>query len=187
MDKDIRHCLKVLHNGGVILYPTDTVWGLGCDATSPEAVEKIYQIKQRTQTSSMLVLLAHEGDLCRYVREVPPVAYQLIEVSDKPLTLIYPEAKNLAKNLTAEDGSIGIRIVRDAFCEKLLTAFRKPIVSTSANLHGKPTPGTFSEIGEEILLQADYVVGWKQEDRTRAKPSSLVKIGASGEIQILRP
>jgi L-threonylcarbamoyladenylate synthase len=187
MDKDISRCLEVLRSGGVIAYPTDTIWGLGCDATRPDAVEKIYSIKQRNQAQSLLVLLEHEGRLARYLKEVPEIAYQLIEVSDKPLTIIYPEARNLAPNLLAEDGSIGIRIVKDLFCEKLLAAFRKPIVSTSANLHGQKSPAVFTEIAEEILEKVDYVVQWRQEDTRRNTASSILKIGQKGEISIIRP
>ncbi|MDD4032025.1 MAG: L-threonylcarbamoyladenylate synthase [Bacteroidales bacterium] len=187
MDKDIPRCLEVLRSGGVIAYPTDTIWGLGCDATRADAVEKIYSIKQRSQAQSLLILLEHEGQLTRYLKEVPEIAYQLIEVSDKPLTIIYPEARNLAPNLLAEDGSIGIRIVRDAFCEKLLAAFRKPIVSTSANLHGEKSPAVFTEISEEILKKVDYVVQWRQDDTSRSAASSILKIGQKGEISIIRP
>lgn len=186
MNKDISRCIEVLRSGGVIAYPTDTIWGLGCDATQPAAVEKIYTIKQRNQAQSLLVLLEHEGRLSQYLKEVPEIAYQLIEVSDKPLTLIYPGAKNLASNLLAEDGSIGIRIVKDLFCEKLLTTFRKPIVSTSANLHGQPSPAVFAEISEDILKQADYVVEWRQEDNSPGVASSILKLGAKGEITIIR-
>jgi L-threonylcarbamoyladenylate synthase len=185
--EDLKSALEVLRNGGVILYPTDTVWGLGCDATNPEAVKRIYGIKQREDAKSMLVLIENPNRLNAYVREVPEVAWQLIEVTDKPLTIIYPDAKNLAPNLIAEDGSIGIRITSETFTEHLIQQFRRPVVSTSANISGKSTPQNFIEIEEEIKASVDYIVHFRQEDRTLNSPSSIIKLGTGGQIQIIRP
>ena len=183
---DLKNALQVLRNGGVILYPTDTIWGLGCDATNPEAVARIFRIKQREDTRSMLVLLENPNMLNAYVKEVPEVAWQLIEVTDKPLTIVYSGAKNLAPNLIAADGSIGIRITTETFTEHLIQQFRRPIVSTSANLSGRPSPQNFAEIGEEILSAVDYVVKYRQDDRSNASHSSIIKLGTGGEIQIIR-
>lgn len=184
---DLKKALEVLRQGGVILYPTDTVWGIGCDATNPEAVKRIYAIKQREDAKSMLVLIENPNMLNSYVREVPEIAWQLIEVTDKPLTIIYPGAKNLAPNLIATDGSVGIRVTSELFSEHLVQRFRRPIVSTSANLSGKPTPQNFDEIGEEIKSAVDYVVEYRQEERSKNAPSSIIKLGVGGEIQIIRP
>jgi len=186
MDNEIKVVLEILNKGGLILYPTDTIWGIGCDATNKEAVDKIYKIKQREDSKSMLVLVDNEYRLQQYTIEIPEIAYQLIEVSDKPLTIIYPGAKNLADNLISDDGSIGIRITNDDFCQKLLGRFKKPLVSTSANISGKNSPATFSDIEEEIKNSVDYVVNWRQDDHRPAIPSSIIKLGVGGEIKIIR-
>jgi L-threonylcarbamoyladenylate synthase len=186
MIDDIQAALRVLRNGGTIVYPTDTIWGIGCDATNKSAVSKIYEIKERSDEKSMLVLLHSENLLPSYVREVPEVAWQLIEVSVNPITIIYPGAKNLAENLTGPDRTIGIRLTEDPFCSKLIELFRKPIVSTSANISGKPSPSIFNEIEEAILNKVDYVVQWRQEDVSRSKASSIIKLGTGGEIEIIR-
>ncbi len=185
--EDLKSALEVLRQGGVILYPTDTVWGLGCDATNPAAVKRLYEIKQREDVKSMLVLIENPNMLHSYLKEVPEIAWQLIEVTDKPLTIVYPGAKNLASNLIASDGSIGIRVTTERFTEHLIQRFRKPIVSTSANLSGRSTPQCFDEIEEEIKSASDYVVQYRQEEREQATPSSIIKLGIGGEIQILRP
>jgi L-threonylcarbamoyladenylate synthase len=186
MDNEIKKAIEILNQGGIILYPTDTIWGIGCDATNKEAVKKIYEIKQREDSKSMLVLLDSEIRLQQYIKEVPEIAWQLIEVSDKPLTIIYPGAKNLADNLLAEDGSIGIRIPADEFCRKLLARFKKPLVSTSANISGRMSPSVFAEIEQEIKSSVDYVVNWRQNDTNHGIPSSIVKLGVGGEIKIIR-
>ena len=149
---DLKQALLILRNGGVILYPTDTIWGLGCDATNAEAVKRIFEIKQREDVKSMLVLIENQNMLNSYVREIPEVAWQLIEVADKPLTIIYPGAKNMASNLIAPDGSVGIRITTETFTEHLIQQFRRPVVSTSANLSGKPAPQNFDQIDAEIMM-----------------------------------
>ncbi|MFA8434064.1 MAG: L-threonylcarbamoyladenylate synthase [Marinifilaceae bacterium] len=187
MNEDIKKALEVLKSGGVILYPTDTIWGIGCDATNPEAVKRVYEIKKREDSKSMLVLMENPNRLNSYMDEVPEIAWDLIEVTDKPLTLIYPGAKNLASNLINEDGTIGIRITQEAFTQQLIQRFRKPIVSTSANVSGQPSPGNFSEISEEIVNAVDFVVEYRQDEVEKAVASSIMKIGLSGEIQILRP
>jgi len=186
MNEDINKALEVLKSGGVILYPTDTIWGLGCDATNKGAVEKIFKIKKRNEQKSMLILLNNISSIYSYVDIVPEIAFDIIELSDKPVTLIFPGAKNLAKNLIAEDGSIGIRITHERFTEQLLKKFKKPIVSTSANIANTETPLNFSEISIEITEKVDYIVKYKQEETTLGNSSSIIKIGLSNEIQVIR-
>lgn len=186
MHDDIKKALEVLKNGGVILYPTDTIWGIGCDATNPEAVKRIYQIKKREDSKSMLVLMENPALLDRYVEEVPEVAWDLIEITTTPLTVIYSGAKNLAKNLIAQDGSIGIRFTKEAFTSLLLQRLRRPLVSTSANISGEKSPALFDEISDEIKDAVDYIVEFRQDDITPAQPSSIIKLGPGGQIDILR-
>jgi L-threonylcarbamoyladenylate synthase len=186
MINDIKAALEVLQKGGVILYPTDTIWGLGCDACNEEAVKRIYAIKNRIDSKSMLVLMENAALLDRYVEEVPEIAFDLIEVTDKPLTIIYDGAKNLARNLVAEDGSIGIRITTEAFSSDLIRRFKRPIVSTSANMSGKPSPACYDEIDQQIIDAVDYVVKYRQDDTQKAAPSSIMKLGRGGEIKIIR-
>ena len=186
MEEDIKKACEVLLKGGVILYPTDTIWGIGCDATNKDAVKKVYEIKQRIDSKSMLVLLDSTAKLDYYVDEYPDVALDLIELSNKPMTIIYSSAKNLASNLIAEDGSIGIRITQETFSKELCRRFKKTIVSTSANISGKTSPANFSEIESEILHAVDYIVKYKQDDSTPAKPSSIIKLDKSGLVKIIR-
>ncbi len=186
MHDDLKKALEVLKNGGIILYPTDTIWGIGCDATNAEAVQRIYKIKKREDSKSMLVLMENPALLERYVDDVPEVAWDLVEISTTPLTVIYPSAKNLAKNLIAEDGSIGIRFTKEIFTTQLLQRFRRPLVSTSANISGEKSPAFFDEISEEIKNSVDYVVQYRQEDQTPATPSSIIKLGPGGRIDIIR-
>jgi len=186
MIEDVKAALAILQKGGVILYPTDTIWGLGCDACNEEAVKRIYAIKNRVDSKSMLVLMENAALLERYVEEVPEIAYDLIELTDKPLTIIYDGAKNLAKNLVAEDGSIGIRLTTEQFSSDLIRRFKRPIVSTSANISGKPSPACFAEIAQEIIDSVDYVVTYRQDDNQKAVPSSIIKLGRGGEIKIIR-
>lgn len=187
---DYRNIIKtttdILFKGGIILYPTDTIWGIGCDATNETAVQKIYEIKQRTDSKSMLVLLDSINKLSGYIREIPGPAIELIEVSDKPLTIIYPEARNLASNLIAKDGSIGIRIIEDDFCTRLLERFRKPIVSTSANISGMESPSCFTEISEEIKDAVDYIIPLRQNDTNTKIASSIIKLEIDGRFKIIR-
>jgi len=184
--EDISNALETLRKGGIILYPTDTIWGIGCDATNAAAVERIYTLKQRHDSKSMLVLLENPNLIASYVEEMPEVAWDLIEFAEKPTTIIYDKAKNLASALIAEDGSIGIRITREAFTMQLIQRFRKPLVSTSANLSGKPSPVNFSSVSDEIKSKVDYIVCYRQEELITPPPSSIIKLGVSGLIQIIR-
>ena len=186
LKEDLNKALKVLQDGGIILYPTDTIWGIGCDAANSEAVKRIYEIKKREDSKSMLVLIDMAERIPSYVREMPEVAWELIDVADKPLTIIYPGAKNLASNLINEDGTIGIRVSQENFTKNLINKFRRPIVSTSANISGQAFPANFDEISEEIKNAVDYIVEFRQDDRSKAAPSSIIKLGVSGEIKILR-
>ena len=175
-----------MNEGGVILYPTDTIWGIGCDATNEEAVRRVYQIKQRSDSKAMLVVVDSPVKVDFYVQEVPEVAWDLIEVADKPLTIIYSGARNLASNLIAEDGSVGIRVTNEEFSKRLCQQFRKAIVSTSANISGQPSPANYSEITEELKSMVDYVVGYRQEEMGHPKPSSIIKLDKGGVIKIIR-
>jgi L-threonylcarbamoyladenylate synthase len=184
--EDLTNALEVLRKGGTILYPTDTIWGIGCDATNQAAVKKVYEIKQREDSKSMLALLENPNLILSYIEEMPEVAWDLIEFAEKPTTIIYDKAKNLASNLIAEDGSIGIRITREAFTMQLLQRFRRPVVSTSANISGRPSPINFTAIDEEIKSKVDYIVQYRQEETLNPPPSSIIKLGVSGLIQIIR-
>ena len=185
---DLQAALKVLREGGVILYPTDTVWGIGCDATNAEAVARVYEIKKRADSKAMLVLLDGAGKLQGYMEKVPETAWMLLEASEgqKPLTIIYPRAKNLAANLLAEDGSVGIRITEELFSKALCEQLRRPIVSTSANFSGEPAAKLFSEISPEILEAVDYVCLFRRDDNSPAQPSSIIKIDDKERINIIR-
>jgi L-threonylcarbamoyladenylate synthase len=186
MQEEIKKSLEVLRNGGVILYPTDTVWGLGCDATNEDAVKRIFEIKKRADAKAMLVLVDNGAKIQSYIEDVPELAWDLIEFTEKPLTIIYPGARNLAKNLIAEDKSVGIRVTSEPFSRNLCTQFRKPIVSTSANVSGEKTPVNFSEISEEIKSAVDYVVNYRQDECSKPKPSSIIKLGKGGLFQMIR-
>lgn len=200
--EELDKVLKVLKSGGVILYPTDTVWGLGCDATDPEAVAKIYAIKHRSDSKALVLLAADMDQVARYVKEIPEMAVQLVEVNDKPMTLIYPGAiagkapaegqkavadkHFLAYNVVAEDDTVGIRIPMMDFCRDLCYRLGRPIVSTSANISGEATPKTFSDISEDILGAVDYVVDKKLESGATGLASQIIKIALNGEVQIIR-
>lgn len=175
-----------MREGGVILYPTDTIWGIGCDATNEDAVRRVYEIKQRQDSKAMLVLVDSSVKVDFYVRDVPEVAWDLIDLADKPLTIIYSGARNLAANLLAEDGSVGIRVTNEDFSKRLCQQFRKAIVSTSANISGQPSPKNFSEISEEVKSAVDYIVGYQQEEMSNPKPSSIIKLDKGGVIKIIR-
>ncbi len=185
MQDDLKKTLVVLRTGGLILYPTDTVWGIGCDATNEQAVQRIFRIKKRDDHKSMLILLDYPGRLNSYVT-VPEIAWELINVSTSPLTIIYPGAKNLAKALISEDGSVGIRITSDEFCMELIRRFGKPVVSTSANISGAPSPAIFDEIGDDIISSVDYVVNWRQDDIQKRAASSIIKLHENGRFKIIR-
>jgi L-threonylcarbamoyladenylate synthase len=185
-DNDLNTSLKVLKEGGVILYPTDTIWGLGCDATNPAAVKKIFGIKSRTGGKGMIILVNGLSMLERYVKEVPEVVHQLISVTNSPLTIIYPDGRNLAEGVSSDDGSVGIRICNDEFCNELISRLRKPIVSTSANKTGKPAPSNFSEIDKSIIRSVDYKVRHRQDEKHKYSASPVIKVEKNGVFKILR-
>lgn len=186
MNTDISNAVEILKKGGIILYPTDTIWGIGCDATNSEAVARIYALKQREETKSMLVLVDNETRILRYVKEVPEITWQLIETNDRPMTIIYPDAINLATNLVSSDKTIGIRVTSDEFCQKLISKLNKPLVSTSANISGQASPALFNEISDEIKNGVDYIVNWRQNDAAKQPASQIIKVGLGGEIEIIR-
>lgn len=185
-EEDLRNSLKTLKEGGIILYPTDTIWGLGCDSTNNDSVKRILRIKSRNEGKSLIILVNSVSMLERYVVEIPEVALNLIEVSDKPITIIFPKAKNLAAEIPAEDGSVGIRICNDTFCNELIGRFRRPVVSTSANLSGEPPPMCFNDISEEIIQAVDYTVKYKRDDRQKRFSSPVIKVEQNGIIKIIR-
>ena len=191
----IDEAVKVLRDGGVILYPTDTVWGIGCDATNEKAVAKVFEIKRRSEAKSLVLLACDLDMVARYIKEIPSIAIDLVEVNDAPMTIIYPGAQYLAPNVVAEDGTVGIRIpcVEDetvqgggAFCRELVRRLRKPLVSTSANISGEPTPANFKDISEEIKAAVDYTVPRQLEQGATGKASQIIKIGLGGEVEIIR-
>ncbi len=186
LQDDLRESLRVLRDGGLILYPTDTIWGIGCDATSDEAVRRVYALKQRADHKAMLTLADSTARVSAYVDAIPDIAWDLIELSDRPLTLIYPRGRNLAPSLLGPDGSVGIRVTRERFSHALCERFRRPIVSTSANLSGHPAPHFFDEISDEVIRGVDYVVRYRRTDRTPARPSGIILLGADGTIQVIR-
>ena len=184
--EEIKQACEVMAKGGVILYPTDTIWGIGCDATNPEAVKRVYDIKQRADSKALLVLVDSTAKVDFYVSEVPEVAWDLIELSTRPLTIIYDQARNLAPNLLAEDGSVGIRVTRERFSQQLCQRFRKAIVSTSANISGSPSPRSYADISQEVKEAVDYIVDFRREETVQATPSSIIKLSAKGEVSIIR-
>lgn len=184
-ENDIEQCLRVLKEGGLILYPTDTVWGIGCDATNENAVEKIYALKKRSDSKALIVLVADERDVLQYTAAPDLAVFDYLENASRPTTVIYDGAIGFAENLIAADGSIGIRICNDTFCKHLIRRFRKPIVSTSANVSGQPAPRFFSETEEVIRKGVDYIVQYRQDDRTISQPSSVIKWN-NGKAEILR-
>ncbi|MGL4292744.1 MAG: L-threonylcarbamoyladenylate synthase [Bacteroidales bacterium] len=186
MTDDLKKACEVLQQGGVILYPTDTVWGIGCDATNEEAVKRVYEIKKRVDNKALLVLVDNPVKIDFYVDQAPEITWDLIELATKPLTIIYPHARNLAKNLVGADDTIGIRITKEDFSRRLCERFKKAIVSTSANISGTDTPRNFSEISEEIKNAVDYIVTYRQDDRSTPAPSGIIKVGDGGLIQVIR-
>lgn len=187
MEKDIANCIEVLKKGGTILYPTDTIWGIGCDATNQKAVDKIYRIKKRLESKSLIILLDSAEKLSEYVKEIPEIAWDLMKSVEKPLTIIYPEAKNLPKNVTGEDNSIAIRIVKNEFCQRLIKEFGKPIVSSSANISGELPPMVFKCVPQEVIDAVDYTVQAQQDVLREVKPSRIIRLQANGEFNIIRP
>ena len=183
---DIREAVRVMQSGGVILYPTDTIWGIGCDACNEDAVRRVFEIKRRAEAKSVISLVDSEVKVEFYVRSVPDVAWQLWECSDEPLTLVLDGARNLASGVIASDGSVALRVTREAFSRQLCMRMKRAIVSTSANIAGEPAPRCFSEISPEILQAVDYVCLSRREEAPRQAPSHIIKIGPSGEVKIIR-
>ena len=183
---DLAGALKVLRAGGIILYPTDTVWGLGCDATNAKAVSRVYEIKQRAENKSLIILVNSVAMLERYVENPPEVAIEMAELSEKPLTVVYDRGRSLAEGVASSDGSVGVRVCTEPFCDAIIDALRKPLVSTSANISGSNSPAIFDEISEEVKAAVDYVCLWRQNDRSRATPSSVIKVSGNGIVKILR-
>ena len=185
-DADIRAAIDVMKQGGTILYPTDTIWGIGCDATNPEAVRKVFEIKQREDSKALICIVDSPGRLQRYVRNVPDVAWDIIDLATKPTTIILNGAAGLAPNLLAEDGSVGLRVTSEVFSYSLCYRFQKAIVSTSANISGQPAPQTFADISDEIKNAVDYVCLSRQRDTSRHEPSSIIKLTPTGEVTVIR-
>ena len=185
INTEIHNTYEVIKNGGIILYPTDTVWGIGCDATNEEAVKKIYALKQREETKSMIVLLNGERMMYNVFKEIPEVAWQILDLSEKPTTLILDKPRNVAKNIVAEDNTLGVRIVTEPFCFKLMERMKKPLVSTSANISGMFTPKTFKEISPEIIKGVDYVVNL-HHDKVCKNPSTIIKLGLDSQVKVIR-
>ncbi len=185
-DAEIVQCLKTLSAGGLILYPTDTVWGIGCDATNAEAVKRVYQLKRRDDNKALIVLIDSADHLDHYVIDVPMIARELIDVAVKPLTIIYEGAYNLAPNLMGEGESVGIRIPSDEFCHRLCERYGKPIVSTSANVSGQPTATTFAAIDESIVQGVDYAVNYRRDEATPRQPSNIIMLHRDGTFKIIR-
>lgn len=183
---DLKNCLDALHQGQTILYPTDTIWGIGCDATNEEAVQEIIRIKGRDSNKNFIILLHDENQLASYTNEIPDIAYQLIEYAEKPLTIVFSGAKNLAPSVIAKDGSVGIRIVKHDFCTRLLQRFRKPILSTSANISGQPSASTFDDIDPTILDQVGYVVEYGQDLNEKNVASTIIKLEEDGRFEFIR-
>jgi L-threonylcarbamoyladenylate synthase len=183
---EVNKALKVLQDGGIILYPTDTIWGIGCDATNTEAVQKIFALKQREESKSMIILVDTDNKLQSYITEVPEIAYQLIEFAENPLTLVMPGARNLSSALIAEDGSVGIRVSNHPFCQQLIQRLRKPIVSTSANISGEPSPEYFGKISQDIIDGVDYVVDIDQHSMEKKAPSTIMRLDPNGSFEFIR-
>jgi L-threonylcarbamoyladenylate synthase len=186
-DEEVEAALDVLRRGGLILYPTDTIWGIGCDATDESAVKNIYKLKQRDDSKSLVILLADERDVYRYVAAPDPAVFDFMEAQTRPTTVIFEQAIGLPPNLVADDGSIGIRLVKDEFCRHLLKRLRKPLVSTSANISGQPSPENFASISPEIRNGVDHIVKWRQDNNTPTQPSQVIRWKNDGTMEVLRP
>ena len=185
MNEEVHKAYEIIKEGGIILYPTDTVWGIGCDATNPDAVSKIYKLKQRAESQSMICLVNGEKMMYNIFKDIPEVAWQIIDLSEKPTTLILDKPRNVAPNLIAADNTLGIRMVKEPFCFKLMEKMRKPLVSTSANMSGKPTPIAFKDISNEIIKGVDYVVNLHHE-KIAGKPSTIIKLTSDSQVNVLR-
>lgn len=187
MFSEVSKALEIVNSGGTILYPTDTVWGIGCDATNVEAVRKIYELKQREDSKSLIILLPDVKSVFQYVANPYPDLVGLVAQFDRPTTVVYPQAIGLPENLINEDGSVAIRIVNDPFCKALLKRLKRPLVSTSANISGEPTANFFDEIDERIKAGIDYIVNWRRDDKTEQLPSKIIRVDADGVIELIRP
>ena len=185
INQEIQNAYEIIQKGGIILYPTDTVWGIGCDATNPEAVAKIYKLKQRAETQSMIVLMNGEKMIYNVFKDIPEVAWQIIDLSEDPITLVLDKPRNVAANLIAPDQTLGIRVVKEPFCFKLMEKMKKPLVSTSANISGQPTPKSFKEISPEIIKGVDYVVNLHRE-KIAGKPSTIIKLTNDSQVKVIR-
>lgn len=185
MQQEIQNAFEAIQNGGIILYPTDTVWGIGCDATNPDAVAKIYKLKQRAESQSMICLMNGEKMMYNVFKEIPEVAWQILDLSEKPTTLVLDNPRNVAANIIAPDNTLGVRIVKEPFCFKLMERMKKPLVSTSANISGQPTPASFKEISTEIVKGVDYVVNLYHE-KIAGKPSTIIKLTNDSQVKVLR-
>jgi len=185
-ESDIKSCVDVLINGGTILYPTDTVWGLGCDAENSAAINKVYSIKHRPKNKSLIILVAEARDLLRYLAAPHPDIIEIVQGFDKPTTIVCSHGVNLPQEALSEDDSVAIRVVNEPFCKALIKRLGRPIISTSANISGKETPTHFQEVDKEIISSVDYVVKYRQQDRTHAKPSRLIRLMEDGSLTILR-
>ena len=185
LNTEVHKAFEIISNGGIILYPTDTVWGIGCDATNSEAVAKIYALKQRAETQSMICLMNGEKMMYNVFKDIPEVAWQIIDLSEKPTTLILDKPRNVAANLIAQDQTLGIRLVKEPFCFKLMERMKKPLVSTSANISGQPTPNSFKEISPEIIKGVDYVVNLNRE-KVGGKPSTIIKLSSDSQVKVIR-
>lgn len=185
MIEEVKKCIHVFKKGGTILYPTDTIWGIGCDATNELAVKRVFEIKNRPSSKAMVILVAEPSQL-EFYASVPEVAWDLVEFAENPLTIVYPNAKGVCKSLISEDGTIAIRVVKDEFCKMLINSLRKPLVSTSANISGEAAPAYFDEISEEIKSKVDYTVPLRQHETKKSKPSRIIKLGMNGSIEIIR-
>lgn len=186
IQEDLKKAVECLKKGGIILYPTDTIWGIGCDATNSDAIKKIFEIKKRSDSKSMLVLVNNEAALERLVDEIPEVNWELLETAVNPITIIYDDAHGVAPELLADDGSLGIRITKESFSNELCRRLGKPLVSTSANISGEKSPGAFSEISDEIKKNVDYIVNFRQKDTVNKTPSNIIKLGKGGIFKIIR-
>ena len=186
MNEEVFKAFEIIKNGGIILYPTDTVWGIGCDASNPEAVAKIFKLKKREESKSMIVLVNGERMMYSVFNNIPDVAFQIMELSDKPTTMVLDQPKNVAPNLVAPDNSLGVRMIKDPFCFKLLERMKKPLVSTSANIHGSPTPNSFKDISPEIINGVDYVVNWRRDEKN-GSPSTIIKLTEDSKVSVIRP
>ena len=184
-NEELSQALSVIKRGGIILYPTDTVWGIGCDATNADAIDRIYALKKRSEAKALICLVSDFKMLNQYVEEVPEVAYDILKYASKPTTIVYDKPIRVAENLVGEDDTLGIRVTKDKFCQQLIRKMKRPLVSTSANLSGKPTPHSFAEISEEILKGVDYVVNL-QQSKTASKPSAIIKLSNDGKVEVIR-